>query len=192
MNFLNKNKLNFLIKYEKDLNIDQILDLFKTKIKTIENPKNQEEYENLLFEIIGKMAYLDDQINAKIYKSILSFDINKLEQIKKFIQKWKQIDKVEFNQQIFGTSINFMMSDREIYEAENLYDLIDESIKNHGMVSEFIHLVGPWFSSSGQYLELNDSVTGFKNQYEKSDLINEFKKELAKRDFDDLLNPDYY
>ncbi|SYV90490.1 Uncharacterised protein, partial [Metamycoplasma alkalescens] len=37
-----------------------------------------------------------------------------------------------------------MMSDREIYEAENLYDLIDESIKNHGMVSEFIHLVGPW------------------------------------------------
>ncbi|WP_427902703.1 hypothetical protein [Metamycoplasma alkalescens] len=47
------------------------------------------------------------------------------------------------------------------------------------MVSEFIHLVGPWFNSSGQYLELNDSVTGFK-------------KELAKRDFDDLLNPDYY
>lgn len=132
MNFLNKNKLNFLIKYEKDLNIDQILDLFENKIKTIENPKNQEEYVNLLFEIISEMTYLDDQINAKIYKSILSFDINKLEQIKKFIQKWKQIDKVEFNQQIFGTSINFMMSDREIYEAENLYDLIDESIKTMG------------------------------------------------------------
>ena len=172
----------YITQYSEFYYDKNVLEAFNYNIKKFKTLEEQIQYKNKIIEIIGKMGYVEDKINEKIYHRLVSSNetnLNNLEQYNFFLKTLSSDDWINQSDNTLKYGFTNFANDNNYLDKDMAWEIVDGDLKENGMDSQYIYFV-----CDNNKFETLEEKKAYKEKITKQiknmgdDWINECEKQL--------------
>ena len=131
----------YITQYSEFYYDKNVLEAFNYNLKKFKTLEEQIQYKNNIIKIIGKMGYVEDKINEKIYHRLVSENETNPKQLEQynFLLKTLSSNSWANNSQSLKYGLNEFMSENNYLDKDTLWEIVDNDLKQNGMNSQYIY-----------------------------------------------------
>lgn len=132
----------YITQYSEFYYDKNVLESFNYNIKKFKTLEEQIQYKNKIIEIIGKMGYVDDKINEKIYHRLVSSNetnLNNLEQYNLLLKTLSSEDWINQSDNTLKYGFSDFANDNNYLDKDTAWEIVNADLKENGMDSQYIY-----------------------------------------------------
>ena len=132
----------YITQYSEFYYDKNVLEAFNYNLKSLKTLEEQIQYKNKIIEIIGKMGYVEDKINEKIYHRLVSSNetnLNNLEQYNLLLKTFSSDDWINQSDNTLKYGFTDFANDNNYLDKDMAWEIVDGDLKENGIDSQYIY-----------------------------------------------------
>ena len=132
----------YITQYSEFYYDKNVLEAFNYNLQNFKTLEEQIQYKNKIIEIIGKMGYVEDKINEKIYHRLVSSNetnLSNLEQYNLLLKTLSNDDWINQSDNTLKYGFSNFANDNNYLDKDAAWEIVDGDLKENGMDSQYIY-----------------------------------------------------